>query len=207
MADSTPAKLLPQIPKLNGTNWESWSFSAKASLLFLNALGISEGTKTQPIIPPSTIKALGDYNKCSCQGLSLILVSMDQSIHQSLNISRTLRQNWKILVTQYGTWTSLSLWVDFHQYSQTHFLTDTPLTQQIDTNLTYMPGSPLLVQQSSTIFMPSSCFNLSLTPIMWFNKLCSQPLASLPSILQELFPCTLTSYLRNCVKGHYSLSA
>ena len=103
MANSTPAKLLQQIPKLDGTNWESWSFSAKASLLFLNALGMAERTKTQPVIPPSTIEALEDYNKCSCQGLSLILMSMDQSIHQLLSISRTLRQNWETLATQYGT--------------------------------------------------------------------------------------------------------
>ena len=103
MADSTPAKLLQQIPKLDGTNWESWSFSAKASLLFLNALGIVEGTETQPLVPPSTFEALEDYNKRSRQGLSLILVSVDQSIHQSLNISKTLKQNWETLVTQYGT--------------------------------------------------------------------------------------------------------
>ena len=103
MANSTPAKLLQQIPKLDGTNWESWSFSPKASLLFLNALDIAEGTETQPIIPPSIVEGLEDYNKCSHQGLSLILISMDQSIHQLLNISRTLRQNWKTLVTQYGT--------------------------------------------------------------------------------------------------------
>ena len=102
MANSTLAKLFQQILKLDGTNWESWSFSTKASLLFLNALSIAEGTETQPIIPPSTIKALEDYNKHSHQGLSLILVSVDQSIHQSLNISRTLRQNWETLVTDYG---------------------------------------------------------------------------------------------------------
>ena len=77
MADSTPAKLLQQIPKLDGTNWESWSFSAKASLLFLNALGIAEGTETQPLVPPSTFEALEDYNKRSHQGLSLILMSVD----------------------------------------------------------------------------------------------------------------------------------
>ena len=93
MANSTPAKLLQQIPKLSGTDWESWSFSAKAVLLFLNTLGIMEGTKTQPVVLPSTIKALEDYNKHSHQGLPLILVSMDQSIHQLPNVSRTLRES------------------------------------------------------------------------------------------------------------------
>ena len=77
MASSTLAKLLQHIPKVDGTNWESWSFFSKA----LNALSIAEGTETQNVIPPSTIEALEDYNKCSCQGLSLILMSVDQPSH------------------------------------------------------------------------------------------------------------------------------
>ena len=62
-----------------------------------------EGTETKPIVPPSTVEALEDYNKHSRQELSLILVSVNQFMHQLLNISRTLRQNWETLVTQYGT--------------------------------------------------------------------------------------------------------
>jgi len=65
MANSTPKKLLQQVPRFNGTNWESWAFSAKAVLLFLNALGIADGTETQPAVPPADQATLDDWNKCA----------------------------------------------------------------------------------------------------------------------------------------------
>ena len=128
MADSTPAKLLQQVPRFNGTNWESWSFSAKAALLFLNALGISKGTETTP----TDTSKLEDYKKWSRQGLSLILVSVDPTIQQSLNMDKTLKENWDNLVARYGAHTSLNIWVDFTKYMSTHFSTESPPMQQID---------------------------------------------------------------------------
>ena len=132
MADSTPTKLLQQVPRFNGTNWESWAFSAKAVLLFLNALRITDGTEIQQAVPPANQATLDDWNKCAQQGLSLILVSVDATIHQLQDISKTLHENWQALTAQYGMCTGLSLWVDYRQYSQTQFLSDTLLTQQID---------------------------------------------------------------------------
>ena len=59
MSDSTTVKALQQVSKFDGTNWETWSFSIKTALLFLNALGIAEGTETCSSDPAKT----EDYDK------------------------------------------------------------------------------------------------------------------------------------------------
>ena len=128
MSDSTTVKFFQQVSNFNGTNWETWSFSVKAALLFLNALGIAEGTE----IRSSDAAKIEDYDKRARQGLSLILTSVDVTIYQSLDINKTLKQNWDALYTQYGTRTGLNLWIDFQKYMTTRLITDTPLTQQID---------------------------------------------------------------------------
>jgi len=117
MADSTTSKLLSTVEKFNGTNWESWSFSLKAALMFIDALGIAEGTETAPTLPTVPTdedrKKLEDWQKRSHQGLSLLLVSVKSSVHQSLDMTKTLKQNWSALKTNYGTCTGLNLWVDY----------------------------------------------------------------------------------------------
>ena len=123
MADSTPAKLLQQVPRFDGTNWESWSFSAKAALLFINSLGIAKGTETTP----TDTSKMEDYEKRSHQGLSLILVSVDPTVQQLLDMDKTLKENWDNLVARSGAHTSLNIWVDFTKYTSTHFSTESPL--------------------------------------------------------------------------------
>ena len=116
MADSTTSKLLSTVEKFDGTNWESWSFLLKAALMFINVLNIAEGTETAPTLPNMPTnedkKKLEDWNKCSHQGLSLLLISVKSSVHQSLDMKKSLNQNWSMLKANYGTHTGLNLWVD-----------------------------------------------------------------------------------------------
>ena len=58
MTDSVTIKAFQQVFKFS-TNWENWSFSVKAALLFLNTLSIAEGTETHLT---DTVKA-EDYDK------------------------------------------------------------------------------------------------------------------------------------------------
>ena len=128
MSDSATAKAFQQVSRFDGTNWETWSFSIKAALLFLNALGIAEGTE----LHSTDAAKMEDYDKRARQGLSLILTSVDVTIYQSLDINKSLKQNWDALNAQYGARTGLNLWIDFQKYTTTRLVTDTPLTQQID---------------------------------------------------------------------------
>lgn len=147
MANSTPTKLLQQVPRFDGTNLESWSFSTKAVLLFLNALGIAQGTETAP----TEAAKLEDYEKRSRQGLSLILVSVDPAVQQSLDMDKTLKENWANLVARYGARTGLNIWVDFTKYTSTHFSTESPLMQQIDALselCTHIHASSILITDS-----------------------------------------------------------
>src|SRR5882724_6482340 len=117
MADSTTSKLLSTVEKFDGTNWESWSFLLTAALMFINALDIAEGTETTPTLPNMPTdedkKNLEDWNKCSHQGLSLLLISVKTSVCQSLDMKKSLNQNWSILKANYGTRTGLNLWIDY----------------------------------------------------------------------------------------------
>ena len=136
MADNTTSMLLSTIEKFDGTNWESWPFSLKATLMFIDALRIAEGTESAPSLstPPThdERKRLDDWEKRSRQGLSLLLVSVKSSVHQSLDMTKTLEQDWGNLKTIYGTRTGLNLWVDYRRYATMAFSHDTQLTQQID---------------------------------------------------------------------------
>ena len=95
MADCTLSKPLQQVPRFHGTNWKSWLFSAKAELLFLNALSITDGSETEP---PATAAAatIEDYKKRAHQGLFLILVSVNMTIHQLLDIRKSSKENWNV---------------------------------------------------------------------------------------------------------------
>lgn len=55
MADSATSKLLSTIKKFDGTNWESWAFSIKATFMFIDVLNIAEGTEKSSFlsIPPT----------------------------------------------------------------------------------------------------------------------------------------------------------
>jgi len=136
MANSTTSKLLSTVENFDGTNWESWFFSLKAALMFIDTLDIAKGTETAPTLPATPTdedkKKLKDWNKCLHQGLSLLLVSIKSSVHQSLNMKKSLNQNWSTLKANYGTRTGLNLWVDYRKYTTTNFSPDVPLTQQID---------------------------------------------------------------------------
>ena len=69
--------------------------------MFINALGIAEGTDPAPALsatPTDDDKIkLEDWKKCFCQGLSLLLVSVRLSIHQSLDIKKTINKSATVL--------------------------------------------------------------------------------------------------------------
>ena len=136
MADSATSKLLSTIKKFDGTNWETWAFSIKAAFMFIDALNIAEGTEKEPPLSiPSKEeehRLLEDWKRRSRQGLSLLLVSVKPTVHQSLDMAKSLRENWSTLKAAYGTRTRLNLWVDYRQYTTTTFSTAESLTQQID---------------------------------------------------------------------------
>ena len=136
MTDSALSRPSILIEKFDGTNWGTWSFGIRASLLFTNALGIADGTETIPAksSPPTAdeLARIEDFHKCSRQGLSTVLSSCHPSIYQSLDLAKSLRENWLSLSATYGTTTGLNTWVDFNKYISTKFTTDTPLTKQID---------------------------------------------------------------------------
>ena len=136
MADSTTSKLLSTMEKFDRTNWEGWAFSFKAALMFINALRIAEGTEPAPVLSATPTgdkhRRREDWEKRSCQGLLLLLVSVKSSVHQSLDMTKTLEKNWTNLKLMYGTRTGLNLWVDYRQYTTMAFSLDAPLTQQID---------------------------------------------------------------------------
>jgi gag-polypeptide of LTR copia-type/Zinc knuckle len=136
MADTTTSKLLSTIEKFDGTNWESCAFTLKATFMFINALCIAKGTELAPSLSTMPTKderrRLNDWEKCSRQGLSLLLVSVKLSVHQSLDMAKTLEQNWSHLKKTYSTRTGLNLWVDYRRYTTMTFSHDTKLTQQID---------------------------------------------------------------------------
>ena len=67
MTNSTTNKVFQQVPKFNGENWENWSFSVKATLLFLNALGIADRTETYP----TDATKIEDYEKWTYQVLEI----------------------------------------------------------------------------------------------------------------------------------------
>ena len=77
MTDSATARAFQQVLRFNETNWENWSFSAKAVLLFLSALRIADRTETRP----TDAMKIKDYNKWAHQGLSLILTYVDIIIY------------------------------------------------------------------------------------------------------------------------------
>ena len=87
--------------------------------MFINALGIAEGTETAPTVAATPTnedkRKLDDWHKRLHQGLSLLLVSVKSSIHQSLDMKKTLDQNWSTLKANYGTCTGLNLWVDYQK--------------------------------------------------------------------------------------------
>ena len=122
--------------KFDGTNWEGWAFSFKAALMFIDALRIAEGKEHAPTLSATPTgdeqKRREDWEKRSRQGLSLLLVSVKSSVHQSLDMTKSLEKNWTNLKLMYGTRTGLNLWVDYRQYTTMAFSLDAPLTQQID---------------------------------------------------------------------------
>ena len=136
MTDSALSRSSIAVEKFDGTNWSTWSFGIRASLLFTNALGIADGTETVPAksSPPTAdeLTKIEDFHKHSRQGLSLVLSSCHPSIYQSLDLAKSLRDNWLSLSATYGTTTGLNTWVNFNKYTTTKFTTDTPLTKQID---------------------------------------------------------------------------
>ena len=136
MANSTTSKLLSTMEKFDGTNWEGWAFSFKAALMFIDTLRIAEGTELSPILSamPTEDERIrrDDWERRSCQGLSLLLVSVKSSVHQLLDMMKSLQKNWTNLKSMYGTRTGLNLWVDYQQYTTMAFSLDAPLTQQID---------------------------------------------------------------------------
>ena len=93
MADT---RLLSMVKKFDGTNWESWSFSIRSALMFINALDIADGTEMRPPVSSPAkeeeVRRLEDWQKRSRQGLSLLLVSVSSSVHQSLNLKKSLQE-------------------------------------------------------------------------------------------------------------------
>ena len=104
--------------------------------MFINALRIAEGTEFAPVLgntpTEDTRRRRDDWEKRSRQGLSLLLVSVKSSVYQSLDMTKSLENNWTNLKLMYGTRTGLNLWVDYRQYTTMVFSLDAPLTQQID---------------------------------------------------------------------------
>ena len=113
MADSATSKLLSTIEKFDGTNWESWAFSIKAAFMFIDALNIAEGTEKEPhLSTPSKEdeqRQLEDWKRRSRQGLSLLLISVKPTVHQSLDMAKSLTVNWSNLKAAYGTRTCYTL--------------------------------------------------------------------------------------------------
>lgn len=103
--------------KFDRTNWEGWSFLFKATLMFIDALHIAEGTKSPPVLSAmpteDTCKRCDNWEKCSHQGLSLLLVLVRSSVYQSLDMTKSLENNWMNLKLMYGMRTGLNLWVDY----------------------------------------------------------------------------------------------
>ena len=136
MTDLAISRPSIMVEKFDGTNWSTWSFGTHASLLFTNALGIADGTETIPTksSPPTDeeLAKLEDFHKRSRQGLSIVLSTCHPSVYQSLDLAKSLHENWVSLSDRYGTTTGLNTWVDFNKYISTKFTTDTPLTKQID---------------------------------------------------------------------------
>jgi hypothetical protein len=65
----------------------------EAALMVIDALRIAKGTKLAPLrtLPTNDERRrLDDWEKCSRQGLSLLIIPVKPSVHQSLNIAKTL---------------------------------------------------------------------------------------------------------------------
>ena len=117
MADSTTSKLLSTMEKFDRMNWEGWASSFKTALMLINALCIAEGTEPAPVLSATPTgdehRRREDWEKCPHQGLSLLLVLVKPSVHQSLDMVKSLEKNWTNLKLMYGTRTGLNLWVDY----------------------------------------------------------------------------------------------
>ena len=126
------------IEKFDGTNWPTWSFAIQAALMFMDAWPIAEGTETRPV--PATTGAptaaeiieIDSWNKRERQGRSLLVLVVQPAIYQSIDLTKTLAENWAALKTAYGIRTGLNAWVDFRSYIAATLDTTSPFSKQID---------------------------------------------------------------------------
>ena len=126
------------IEKFDGTNWQSWSFAVQAALMFMDAWLIAEGTETRPVPAaagaPTTaeITQVDFWNKRERQGQSLLILVVQPAIYQSIDLAKTLAENWTSIKTAYGRRIGLNAWVDFRTYITATFDAASPISQQID---------------------------------------------------------------------------
>ncbi|HEV7738405.1 MAG TPA: hypothetical protein VGO47_13660 [Chlamydiales bacterium] len=146
---------LTQDSKLDGTNWEDWSRSVTAALMYGDSWGIASGEepKPSPIIVParpevpatatspaiaavpettSNQTSIDDWNKRNRKGLSLIVLSCTKHIQKRLDFKKTLKENWDLLEKSYGTTTGLTIWVDFQKFTRSELSLSSPLSEQLD---------------------------------------------------------------------------
>jgi len=102
--------------------------------MFIDMPKIAEGAeKPPPLSTPLTdeeCNQLENWKKQSQQGLSHCSISIKPTVHQSLDMSKSLTENWSTLKAAYGTHTRLNFWVDCGRYHT--FTTTKSLTQKID---------------------------------------------------------------------------
>ena len=106
----------------------------------MGAWPIAEGTETRPVpaaaSAPTTaeITQIDSWNKRERQGQSLLVLVVQPAIYQSIDLVKTLAENWTSIKMAYGRRTGLinNAWVDFRTYMTTTFDAASPISQQID---------------------------------------------------------------------------
>ena len=107
-------KLLDRVVRFDRTNWEKFRFSFWSMLLYMDALDILKGTSSPPAAltatsTPEDKKAYEEWHRKAHQGNALLLTSVGDSVHHSLDEDKNLQENWKSLEDMYGMHTGINL--------------------------------------------------------------------------------------------------
>ena len=197
MSSSPSSSSVSSIPKLDGTNYATWSFALQAIFSLHGLDEIVSGVDTKPTLstPPTTdeSKALTDWTRRSKQVGSLIVLTIKESLYHLINASTDGKDIWDILKTTYQKPGALSVFLLYQKVFRSTLSEGSSLREQIQelTNLRQQISTAGVVISdqhfafSILLSLPESYSTLSSTLLATIDLTTIKPTDVTARILEE----------------------
>jgi len=133
MLDDIASILSDSISKLDGSNYTVWSIRMKAIFCLYNLSGIVDGIESAPSDPEELV----DFLCRSDQARSLIILSLEESLHHLIDGHNTAKDLWDCIKKRYEKPTPLTIFLTYKRLHRFTITEDSPIRPQLNTLCRY----------------------------------------------------------------------